>query len=159
MATTRADLSGLAPNDPLYKLINEAVRTENNRQLEKAKATLTPKERDVWMLYDAGMDVPATAEKLGIGERAVQKHLAKGFDKLSASLGFDVRDVVKWKPAARKRRKGRLSRVSGVARLIAQNAGPGATPQSPGRRNTWMNERDPEIADALQQGLRITRKP
>jgi DNA-binding CsgD family transcriptional regulator len=156
MATTRADLSGLAPNDPLYKLIDEAGRTENNKQLEKAKAALTRKELEVWTLYDAGMDVAATVEKLGIGKRAVQKHLARSLEKLSASLGFEVRDVVKWKPTARKRRKGRLSRVSGVARLIAQNAGPGATPQSPG---TWMNKRDPEIAGALQQGLRITRKP
>ncbi len=54
-----------------------------------ALATLTPREREVLALVAEGRSNKGAGERLGVTERAVQKHVTSIFDKLGLTAGED----------------------------------------------------------------------
>ena len=67
----------------------------NRRGTAERLAALTPRDRDVLELMAAGRSNQGIAERLGISERAVQKHMTRIFERLGVSAaGEDHRRVL-----------------------------------------------------------------
>lgn len=70
-----------SPTDP-RDIEEDLVREERDGEVKRALATLTSRDRDVLLLWDAGMSYPEIAEQTGLAVGAVGTTLARARKRL-----------------------------------------------------------------------------
>jgi RNA polymerase sigma-70 factor (ECF subfamily) len=76
---------------------HQASRAEVQVQLERAIATLPPRQRQVLKLrFEDGLDHVAIAERLGITSRVVKRSLIASYAKLRGELQPEIGGITEW---------------------------------------------------------------